>query len=225
MFTGIVEAMGVLVRARDGAHGSARDRELVVEHDAVARELAVGASVALDGVCQTVTQVEAGRFTVHAVAETLRVTTLAQLRVGRRVNLETPLRAGAPLGGHFVQGHVDGTARLADRTPQGESVRFTFTAPPALLTQLVPKGSVAIDGVSLTVGPQLGPDRFEVFLIPHTLAVTTLGERQPGDLVNVETDILGKYVLRLLRGGSGAGLSWEGLRAAGFGTAGTGDAR
>jgi riboflavin synthase len=221
MFTGIVEAMGVLVRAREGA----RTRELVVEHEAVARQLAVGASVALDGVCQTVTALDGPRFSVQAVAETLRVTTLGAMRVGQSINLETPLRAGAPLGGHFVQGHVDGVARVVERTPQGESVQFTFSAARELVEQLVPKGSVAIDGVSLTVGPRLGHDRFEVFLIPHTLAVTTLGQRQPGAMVNVETDILGKYVMRLVRGAAGAGLTWEGLRAAGLGGSGSGEGR
>jgi riboflavin synthase len=147
------------------------------------------------------------------------------MRVGQSINLETPLRAGAPLGGHFVQGHVDGLARVVERTPQGESVRFTFSAPRELVEQLVPKGSVAIDGVSLTVGPTIGHDRFEVFLIPHTLAVTTLGHRTPGALVNVETDILGKYVMRLVRGTAGGALTWEGLRAAGLGGSGTEGAR
>ena len=134
------------------------------------------------------------------------------------MNLEAALGAGEPLGGHFVQGHVDGTARLRARTGHGESVAFEFESDPDLVSQLVPKGSVALDGVSLTVGPELGAERFTVYLIPHTLEVTTLGARQPGDLVNLETDILGKYILRFLGGRDRtAGLSWESLREAGFG--------
>jgi riboflavin synthase alpha subunit len=215
VFTGIVQGLG---RVRE-VRSQARDRDLVIECPAeVAGRLSLGASVAIDGVCQTVTALDSPAFTVHAIEETLRVTTLGRLGEGDRVNLETALGAGEPLGGHFVQGHVDGTATLRSRTNHGESVAYEFEAGPELVRQLVPKGSVALDGVSLTVGPTLHESRFTVYLIPHTLAVTTLGERQPGDPVNLETDILGKYILRYLSGRDAAGgLTWEDLRRAGFG--------
>ena len=216
MFTGIVQGLGRVRRVRSAA----RDRDLVIECPAeIAGRLSLGASIALDGVCQTVTALDRESFTVHAIAETLRVTTLGDRREGDRLNLEAALGAGDPLGGHFVQGHVDGTATLRARTTVGESVTFEFESEPELVRQLVPKGSVTLDGVSLTVGPDPQETGFSVYLIPHTLEVTTLGERQPGDRVNLETDILGKYILRYLSGRDEAGgLTWDDLRSAGFGS-------
>jgi riboflavin synthase len=198
MFTGIVETIGRVV----DCHRTVEDVDLVVESEVVAARLSLGASIALDGVCQTVTRLDGACFTVHAIAETLRVTTLGQLGPGSLVNLETPLAAGAPLGGHFVQGHVDGVATIESSEPWGDSVRLRFAAPRSLVAQMVPKGSVCIDGISLTVGPDLTLETFDVFLIPHTLQVTTLGTKQPGDAVNLETDILGKYLLRYLETGA-----------------------
>lgn len=219
MFTGIVQGLGRVRQIRS----QARDRDLVVDcPEHIVARLGLGASIAIDGVCQTVTALEPAAFTVHAIEETLRVTTLSRLVEGSRVNLEAALGAGDPLGGHFVQGHVDGTATLRGRSRHGESVEFEFEAPDALVRQLVPKGSVALDGVSLTVGPQVASTRFSVYLIPHTLEVTTLGERTEGDSVNVETDILGKYILRYLSGRDEAGgLTWDELRRAGFGSSTT----
>jgi riboflavin synthase alpha subunit len=215
VFTGIVQAFGRVRRV----HAQSEDRDFVVECPAaITARLEPGASIALDGVCQTVTALDADSFTVHAIAETLRVTTMGDLAEGDRINLEPALGAGDPLGGHFVQGHVDGTATLRTRVTRGESVVYGFEAPSTLVHQLVPKGSVTLDGVSLTVGPHPGETSFEVHLIPHTLEVTTLGEKKVGDRVNLETDILGKYILRYLSGRDEAGgLSWEDLRSAGFG--------
>lgn len=215
MFTGIVQAIGRVRRV----HVQSEDRDFVVECPAtIAARLEPGASIALDGVCQTVTALDGDSFTVHAIAETLRVTTMGDFAEGDRVNLEPALGAGEPLGGHFVQGHVDGTVILRSRVTRGESVVFAFEGPVPLVRQLVPKGSVTLDGVSLTVGPGPGDSAFEVHLIPHTLEVTTLGGKKVGDRVNLETDILGKYILRYLSGGDEAGgLTWEDLRSAGFG--------
>lgn len=215
MFTGIVQALG---RVR-GVRAQALDRDFVVECPAeIATRLTLGASIAIDGVCQTVTALDSTNFTVHAIAETLRVTTLDRLSEGDEVNLEPSLGAGDPLGGHFVQGHVDGVAKLRARTSHGESIEYAFEAPAELVGQLVSKGSIALDGVSLTVGPDLTDTRFSVYLIPHTLEVTTLGRREVGDAVNVETDILGKYILRFLSGRDLAGgISFDDLRRAGYG--------
>lgn len=215
VFTGIVQALGRV----QAVHAQAQDRDFVVGCPAeIAAKLELGASIAIDGVCQTVTALDAESFTVHAIAETLRVTTLGRLSTGDAVNLEPALGAGDPLGGHFVQGHVDGTATLRSKNQLGESIEYTFDGPEDLVKQLVPKGSITLDGVSLTVGPELTDTRFGVYLIPHTLEVTTLGDRQVGDLVNVETDILGKYILRYLSGRDAAGgITFDDLRSAGYG--------
>ena len=215
MFTGIVQGLG---RVR-GVHVQVEDRDLVVECPRdIAGRLTIGASICIDGVCQTVTDLQSEEFTVHAIAETLRVTTLGRLSAGDRVNLEPALGAGDPLGGHFVQGHVDGTATLEGKSVQGESVECRFEGPEDLVRQLVPKGSITLDGVSLTVGPDLSDTRFSVYLIPHTLEVTTIGDRKIGDAVNVETDILGKYILRFLSGRDAvSGITFEDLRRAGYG--------
>lgn len=194
MFTGIIEQLGEIVAVADRGE----DRELTVSCPALAARLEPGHSIAIDGCCQTVTARGDGRFAVHAIAETLRVTTLGSLAVGDRVHLEPALPAGHPLGGHIVQGHVDGTAELVSREAVGESERFTFATAPGHVSQMVPKGSVALGGMSLTLGPALGEDRFEVFLIPHTLEVSTWARLAPGDRVNLETDILGKYAQRML---------------------------
>jgi len=218
VFTGIVQALG---RVRS-VHAQAQDRDLVVQCPTVILEkLSLGASIALDGVCQTVTALDADTFRVHAIAETLRVTTLGRVSEGDRLNLEPALGAGDPLGGHFVQGHVDGTVTLQGKSARGDSIAYSFRGPEDLVRQLVPKGSITLDGVSLTVGPDLGQTSFEVFLIPHTLQVTTLGDREVGDQINVETDVLGKYILRYLSGREQAGtLSAEALHRAGFGDEG-----
>ncbi len=200
MFTGLVEALGYVEDlARDGA-----GRRLAVRAPAeLAAELGAGESVAVSGVCLTVVAVEPARLAFDLAEETLRVTTLGALRPQEPVNLERPLRLGARLGGHLVLGHVDGVGRVTAVAPEGAGRRLTIEVPPALRPLLIPKGSVAMDGVSLTIA-DLGEMEFTVALIPHTLAVTTLGVRQLGARVNLETDVLGKYVRALLPGGGEA---------------------
>jgi len=186
MFTGIVREVGT-VRAFDGSR-------LVVE---TSTDAGIGDSVAIAGVCLTVTGREDGALTFDVVAETLDRTTLGRLAVGSRVNVEPSLRAGDPLGGHIVQGHVDGIGRVRSLEPEGDGARLTVEAPPELLRYCVEKGSITIDGVSLTVAG-LAEDAFSVALIPHTLSETTLSALDPGDEVNLEADVLAKYVERLV---------------------------
>ncbi len=184
MFTGLVREVGE-VASFDGGR-------LVVE---AATDAALGDSVAIDGVCLTVVESGGGRLAFDVVPETLdRVKPF-----GARVNVEPALRAGDPLGGHQVQGHVDGVGRVAAVEPEGEGARVRIEAPPELLRYCVEKGSITVDGVSLTVAAVDGSG-FEVALIPHTLQATTLSELAPGRLVNLETDVLAKYVEKLLPG-------------------------
>ena len=191
MFTGIVSDIGT-VRALERPG----DLRLTIATAYDPASIALGASIACSGVCLTVIAVAAGAFTVSASAETLACTTLGDWRVGQRVNLERALRVGDELGGHFVFGHVDAVATIRAITPEGESRRFVFEAPGPLARYLAPKGSVALDGVSLTVN-EVEADRFGVNLIPHTLTATTFGEARPGDRVNLEIDMLARYVARL----------------------------
>jgi len=160
-------------------------------------ECKIGDSVAINGCCLTVVAVDGATWSFEAGAETLSKTNLGGLKPGDAVNLERPLGVGGELGGHFVQGHVDGVGRVNAILYDGDWVEMWFRIPAELSRFIVPKGSIAIDGVSLTV-VDVEADRFSVALIPHTLQVTTLGNRQPGDAVNIETDILAKYVQRLI---------------------------
>lgn len=211
MFTGIIERTGEVVQIESND----TDAQIRIAQPIVAKRLSLGASVAVDGVCLTVVERDEASFAAQAMAETLRVTTLGGLALGDRVNLELPLAAGEPLGGHVVQGHVDEVGRIMAVEPVGDGVVYSFGASPELVLQLVPKGSVAIDGISLTVGPDPGVARFEVYLIPHTLAVTTLGRMKPGDRVNLEVDILAKYVRRYLeRAAVESGFDWGDFRTA-----------
>jgi riboflavin synthase len=192
MFTGIIESLGRVVRVDpDGAGG----RHLVLAAPAIAAGLAVGASVAVNGACLTVVEHDAEACRFQVGPETLRRTNLGELAAGDRVNLERSLRLGDRLDGHLVQGHVDAVGRVAERVRQGDWETVWFACPPELTVQMAPKGSVAVDGVSLTL-VDVGPDRFSVALIPHTLAHTTLGFKPPGAAVNLETDVLAKYVAR-----------------------------
>ncbi len=193
MFTGIVEVVGTVT----GVEPREDRTTLEIEALAIACDLAIGDSVAVNGGCLTVAGRDAGRVRFEAVRETLERTSLGELRVGSRVNLERALRAGGRLDGHIVQGHVDGTGRVRRLERDGDDVRLFVDCEPEIAELLVEKGSVAVDGVSLTVvgATEVG---FDVALIPHTLAATTLGERQPGDRVNLEADVLGKYVKRYL---------------------------
>ena len=192
MFTGIVREVGRVASVEGGEEGL----ELVVEAPATAAGVRVGGSVSIDGVCLTVESVDRGSMVFHTVPETLRRSSLGRLASGSRVNLEPALLAGEPLGGHYVQGHVDGVGTVRSVEPEGDGVRVVVAAPSGIVRYLVEKGSVAVDGVSLTVASVDG-DTFVVALIPHTLAATTLGELQPGREVNLEVDVLAKYVERL----------------------------
>ncbi len=196
MFTGIVREKG-RVEAVDGGTEVVR---LTVAAPATAAQVAVGDSVAVNGVCLTVVAAEDGRLAFDAVSETLSRTSLGALQPGRHVNLELPLRVGEPLGGHVVQGHVDGVGFVRTVEAEGEGSRMWFDAPPEILRYVIEKGSIAVDGVALTVAA-FDDAGFSVALIPHTLAETTLGEFEPGRPVNLEADVLAKYVERLLPGG------------------------
>jgi riboflavin synthase len=208
MFTGIVEGTGTvaaLAVAADG--GGAR---LEVEAPWLAGDLRLGESVAVNGCCVTVAAPVAAGFAADLVAETLRRTALGGLAAGDRVNLERPMALGGRLGGHLVQGHVDGVARIIDRTAVGDGEEVRVELPGALERYVVEKGSIAVDGVSLTVAG-VGPGWFAVALVPHTLEVTTLGDRRPGDPVQLEVDVVAKYVERLVApmGAGASGTSVE----------------
>jgi riboflavin synthase len=189
MFTGIVRELGRL-EASDGSR-------LVVAAPETAATAAVGDSVAVAGVCLTVVANEDGRLSFDAVPETFSRTALGGLRPGGAVNVEPSLRVGDPLGGHVVQGHVDAVGRVRSVTPEGDGRRVWVDAPETVVRYCIDKGSIAVDGASLTIAA-FDDDGFEVALIPHTLTVTTLGSLEPGDEVNLEADVLGKVVERLL---------------------------
>ncbi len=193
MFTGIVTAQGAVVAAENGRFAIACPFEV--------NSIALGASICCDGVCLSVTGVEpaagGAQFKVDVSDETLSKTTLGLWRNGRRINLERSLRAGDELGGHLVSGHVDGVAEIVGVTPAGFSKIFEVRAPDALAKYVAPKGSVALNGVSLTVNEVSG-SLFTINLIPATLEATTFGEKKPGDAVNLEADLIARYVARLL---------------------------
>src|SRR5712671_4694830 len=197
MFTGIITDLGRVRRLRHGA-GPAAGLELTIATAFEANEIPLGASIACSGPCLTVVAVEPGAFTVQASAETLACSTMGEWAEGTPVNLERALRLGDELGGHLVSGHVDGIARLRERRPEGESVRFVIEAPAALMPFIASKGSVALDGVSLTVN-EVAKGHFGVNIIPYTLAHTSLGEARPGQRLNLEIDPLARYVARLLQ--------------------------
>jgi len=194
VFTGIIEELGS-VRAIDRRDGGAR---LEIGASKVLADARAGDSIAVNGCCLTVVDRGDGWWAADAVIETLERTALGSLERDDPVNLERPLRLSDHLGGHLVQGHVDAVGHVAARTPLADgSTRFTFSAPPDALRYVVEKGSVAVDGISLTVAA-LGDDSFDVAVIPHTLAVTTLGHKERGAAVNLEADLIAKYVERLL---------------------------
>ena len=193
MFTGIITDLGRVRRLR---RGDLLDLTIATAFDTSAVPL--GASIACSGACLTVVAVEPGAFSVQASVETLACTTLGRWEVGTPVNLERSLRLGDELGGHLVLGHVDGLARIVERRPEAEAVRFVVQAPTELAPFIAAKGSVALDGVSLTVN-ELDQDRFGVNIIPHTLSCTTFGQATPGLQMNLEIDLIARYVARLLR--------------------------
>lgn len=208
MFTGLVLETGVIRAIRP--HGSGRALTLSTVGFS---DLVMGESIACDGVCLTVEDFGPGFFQVTCGEETLRRTTFAHRQVGDRVHMERALRLGDRLGGHWVQGHVDGVGTLSARRPASAWLELDFAAPPAISRYIVEKGSICIDGVSLTVNAVAG-DRFSVGIIPHTAQVTKLGALRPGDPVNLEVDVLARYVEKLL--GRSGGLTLEKLQDYGF---------
>jgi riboflavin synthase len=193
MFTGIVSDLGQVRRVR---RGEIVELTIATAYDTAA--IPIGASIACSGACLTVVGIESGAFSVQASAETVAKTTIAAWREGTAVNLERPLRLGDELGGHLVLGHVDGVARVVEQRPEAESVRFVFEAPEELAPFIAPKGSVALDGVSLTVN-EVRHSRFGVNIIPHTLSCTNFGQARPGQEMNLEIDPIARYVARLLK--------------------------
>ena len=192
MFTGLIETTGILLTGTNGAAGGR-----IVVGASIGAQLAIGDSVAVNGVCLTAVAVTPSGFEADVSPQTVRVTTAADWKTGRRVNLERPLRADARLGGHFVLGHVDGVSHLLTVRPESQSYWLEFALPAELAKYVIPKGSIAVDGISLTVA-DLMTDRFAVQIIPHTWVETTLGDRAVGDAVNLEADVLGKHVARLV---------------------------
>jgi riboflavin synthase len=196
MFTGIVAHKGSVVAVEDGGGV----RRLTLEAGALA-DLEVGDSIAVNGVCLTAIAVQESRIAVEIVQETLSRSSLGAIQPGDAVNLERPMPAHGRFDGHIVQGHVDGVGTVSKVVAERDDRRLTIDVPPGLARFIVEKGSISVDGVSLTVAG-VGSDRFDVALIPHTLEVTTLGLRDEGDQVNLEVDIIAKYVERLLGAGS-----------------------
>jgi riboflavin synthase len=193
MFTGLVEALGTVAKVRPDGAGC----DLVIEAPTLAPRVTLGESIAINGTCLTVVAHDPATFRFQAGPETLRRTNLGDLKEGDRVNLERALRVGDPLGGHLVQGHVDGVGYIVRRERQGDWEIVWFQCPPELAAQMVPKGSVTVDGISLTV-VEVSREGFSVALIPHTMAVTTLGFKSVGAAINLETDVLAKYVWKCL---------------------------
>ena len=211
MFTGIIEEMGHVKALRREA-GAAR---LTISASTVLGSTALGDSICVNGVCLTVVDLEKSEFSADVANETLKVTNLGELHVGQKVNLERALQLSARIGGHLVTGHVDAVGRIREKRQEGNSWRVFIEAPEAALHYIILKGSVAVDGISLTVA-DVDIAGFSIAMIPHTAKLTTLGFKAAGDSVNLETDIIGKYVERLLSGRVEGGLNLEFLRGHGF---------
>ena len=192
MFTGIVEETGTILNIKKGTHSAV----LSIQAEKILEDVHLGDSIAVNGVCLTVTSFQKNYFTADVMHETLNRSSLAQLRPGKHVNLERAMIAGGRFGGHIVSGHIDGTGRIAQIQKDDNAVWYTIQAEQKLLRYIVEKGSIAIDGISLTVAG-VTKTGFSVSIIPHTVQITTLGEKRTGDLVNLETDLIGKYVERL----------------------------
>ncbi len=211
MFTGIIEDIGTIA----GIEKESGKWTFAVRTVFEPGGLAIGDSVAVDGVCLTATNVGPNLFRAHASLETLNVTTLKEKRPGARVNVERALRADGRLGGHIVMGHVDGVGVIADLGQAGDSIRITVRVPDEISKYIVKKGSVAIDGISLTVNDQ-SDNRFSVNVIPFTASQTTLTEKALRDRVNIETDIIGRYIESFLRNDGKKGIDMEFLAAHGY---------
>lgn len=211
MFTGIVEDIGTIRAMRHERAVVRLDVETAIDLS----DTKLGDSIALNGVCLTVTHLEGRHVSFDVGPESLRVTALSRLKTGSRIHLERALRLADRLGGHLVQGHVDGVATLESRGADGDTLKLRFRAPPEVTRLCIHKGSIAIDGVSLTLN-SVDEAGLEVWLIPHTLGQTRLGELKVGDPVNVENDLIGKYVERLLKPGASGGVTWDLLAQSGF---------
>lgn len=193
MFTGIVEEMGTIRAIRKGSHSAV----LEIQAKVVLEDIHIGDSIAVNGVCLTATSFTPATFTADVMHETLNRSSLANLRPGSRVNLERAMAANGRFGGHIVAGHVDGVGTVLRTQKDDNAIWYTIGASPEVLRYVVEKGSITIDGISLTVA-NVETDSFAISAIPHTVAVTVLQDRKPGDIVNLETDIIGKYVEKLL---------------------------
>ncbi|MEC8025725.1 MAG: riboflavin synthase [Myxococcota bacterium] len=214
MFTGIIEGLGRVISLRKTKQGA----DITVECPFTLDSASVGDSIAVNGVCLTATTLSGSQFSAVASHETLSRTSLGQLAVDSHVNIERALRLGDRLGGHMVQGHVDGVGALLDRQRTGEAIDMWFSCPTDLRDYLVEKGSIAIDGISLTLN-SVDETRFRVTIIPHTADWTTLGEMAIGAVVNLETDVVGKYIVSLARRGrltAASGLTMAKLEEHGF---------
>lgn len=198
MFTGLVEEKGTVVSVKKSEVSEGETSDLRLRSEICAKDAKIGDSICVNGCCLTVVELDDDSMTFQAGAETLGKTNLGLLKDGDSVNLERSLAVGQRMGGHYVTGHVDSVGTVAERNNDGQWAKFWFEVDPALTKQMANKGSVAIDGISLTL-VDVEENRFSVALIPHTLDVTTLGQRSVGDKVNVETDLLAKYVQQQLR--------------------------
>ena len=198
MFTGLVEEKGIVVSVAKSKVADGETSDLRIQAEICRQNAAIGDSICVNGCCLTVVEIDSAEMTFQAGSETLSKTNLGQLSPGDAVNLERSLAVGDRMGGHYVTGHVDTVATVAERNDDGQWATFWFEVPSELTRQMANKGSVCVDGISLTLVEVLD-DRFSVALIPHTLDVTTLGGRQVGDHVNIETDLLAKYVQQQLK--------------------------
>lgn len=218
MFTGIIEGLGTIAELRTTGDGT----RLTVQADFSLDGVGIGDSIAVNGACLTVTHLDGRRFTADLSPESMATTTFGEARPGDRLNLERALRLSDRLDGHLVSGHVDGTGAVASRTRTGNAIVVTIDTPHALTRHMIHKGSVAVDGVSLTIN-RLSHRHFDVSIIPHTASLTTVGRKRPGDRVNIETDLIGKYVERFMDAAkgkdpeeTGSGLDREFLLRTGF---------
>jgi riboflavin synthase len=195
MFTGIIEEVGIIKGIQKGANWSV----MTIQAASILKDVQLGDSIAVNGICLTVTSFKASQFTVDVMPETMDKTSLSELSIGAQVNLERAMTAGGRFGGHFVSGHVDGTGTISSIQNYGNAVLFDIKAPESLLYYMIPKGSITIDGISLTI-LDIESDRFRVSVIPHTLDHTVLKTKQAGHKVNLECDMIGKYIEKFISG-------------------------
>ncbi|MDX9785498.1 MAG: riboflavin synthase [Desulfobacterales bacterium] len=211
MFTGIIEGMGSVAGIRPSGQG----KRFAVNAGFSLADSRIGDSIAVNGACLTAIVIDGSRFEADVSPETLSKTVFGGIRIGDRVNLERALRLSDRIDGHLVSGHVDGVGALQSRRTLGNAVLIRVSVPPALGRYMIQKGSVAVDGISLTINA-CGDDFFEISIIPHTAMLTTIGFKKPGDPVNIETDMIGKYVERFMRGKPAGGIDRQFLATSGF---------